>query len=195
VAQAGPRAGRLAARPAGGDGQDVGSDTSVPKGLLLYAGAGLSKCQRHDCVLRRPDRLRERRHADRSPIRRDYWIWPYLAISGGFLKPWGAKAEGSGTGYRFETSLTPNIVTITGKVGAPFGRFRVYGESGAAYNWTSRTTTQTMNETTIVVDGLPIVVPGGTQVFELKTEGWSWMWGGGGEFWLTPVVGVWNSRG
>ena len=101
----------------------------------------------------------------------DYWIWPYLAISGGFLKPLGAKAEGSGTGYRFETSLTPNVVTITGKVGVPFGRFRVYGESGAAYNWTSRTTTQTMNETTIVVDGLPIVVPGGTQVFELKTEG------------------------
>jgi hypothetical protein len=47
-----------------------------------------------------------------------------------------------------------------------------------------------MNEYTLIVDGLPVVVPGGTQVFELKTEGWSWMWGGGGEFWLTPIVGV-----
>jgi len=169
----------------------TGSDTLVPKGLLLYVGAGLSQyanASTVSCGVRTSCASDDTQIALR--IGGDYWIRPYLAISGGFLKPWGATAEGSGNGYRFETSLTPNVVTITGKVGAPFGRFRVYGESGAAYNWTSRTTTQTMNEYTLIVDGLPVVVPGGTQVFELKTEGWSWMWGGGGEFWLTPIVGV-----
>ncbi len=35
-------------------------------------------------------------------------------------------------------------------------------------------------------------MPGGTQVFELKTDGWSWMWAGGAEFWLTPIVAVWG---
>ena len=171
----------------------TGSDTMVPKGFLLYVGAGLSKytnASTVSCGTNTSCASDDTQIAVR--IGGDYWIRPYLAISGGFLKPWGAKAEGAGNGYRFETSLTPNIVTITGKVGAPFGRFRVYGESGAAYNWTTRTTTQTMNETTIVVDGLPIVVPGGTQVFELKTDGWSWMWSGGGEFWLTPIAAVWG---
>ena len=32
----------------------------------------------------------------------------------------------------------------------------------------------------------------GVQVFELKTDGWSWMWGGGGEVWLTPIIGFWG---
>ncbi len=171
----------------------TGSDTLVPKGFLLYVGAGLSKyanastvsCGTQTACARDDTQIAVR-------IGGDYWIKPYLAVSGGFLKPWGAKAEGSGNGYRFETSLSPNIVTITGKVGAPLGRLRVYGESGAAYNWTTRTTSQTMNEITITVDGLPVVVPGGTQVFELKTEGWSWMWSGGGEFWLTPIAAVWG---
>jgi len=171
----------------------TGSETQVPKGLLLYVGAGLSRyanASTVSCGTNTTCASDDTQIALR--IGGDYWIRPYLAVSGGFLKPWGATAEGSGNTYRFETSLKPNIVTITGKVGAPFGRFRVYGESGAVYNWTTRTTTQTMNESTITVDGLPIVIPGGTQVFELNTDGWSWMWGGGGEFWLTPIVGVWG---
>jgi hypothetical protein len=171
----------------------TGSDTMIPKGLLLYVGAGLSKyahASTVSCGMQTSCASDDTQISVR--VGGDYWIRPYLAVSGGFLKPWGATADGSGNGYRFETSLKPNVVTITGKVGAPFGRFRVYGESGAAYNWTTRTTTQTMYETTITVDGLPIVVPGGTQVFELKTDGWSWMWSGGGEFWLTPIVAAWG---
>jgi hypothetical protein len=171
----------------------TGSDTQVPKGFLLSAGAGLSKYATAgavSCGTQTVCASDDIQIAVR--IGGEYWIRPWVAVSGAFLKPWGASAEGSGNGYRFETSLTPNIVTITGKVGAPLGRFRVYGEAGAVYNWTTRTTTQTMNETTIVVDGLPVVVPGGTQVFDLETDGWSWMWGGGGEYWLTPLAAVWG---
>jgi hypothetical protein len=171
----------------------TGSETMVPKGFLLLVGAGLSKyanastvsCGEQSTCTSDDTKVSIR-------IGGDYWIRPWVAISGGYLKPWGATAEGDGTGYRYKTSLNPNVVTITGKVGAPFGRFRVYGESGAVYNWTTRSTTQTMDERTITVDGLPIVVPGGTQVFDLKTDGWSWMWGGGGEYWLTPIIAVWG---
>ena len=45
-----------------------------------------------------------------------------------------------------------------------------------------------MDPQTLSVDGLPVVVPGGTQVFKLETDGWSWMWAGGGEFWLSPIA-------
>ncbi len=171
----------------------TGSETQIPKGFLLYVGAGLSwytNASTVSCGIQTSCASDDTQIAFR--VGGDYWIRPWLAISGGFLKPLGATAEGGGSSYRFETSLTPNIVTITGKVGAPFGRFRIYGESGTAYNWTSRTTTQTMNETTIIVDGLPVVVPGGTQVFELNTDGWSWMWGGGAEFWLSPLIAIWG---
>jgi hypothetical protein len=169
------------------------SETRVPKGFLLFGGAGLSKyanastvsCGTQSTCTSSDSKISIR-------FGGEYWIRPWVAVSGGYLKPWGATAEGSGTGYRFQTTLSPNVVTITGKIGLPFGRFRAYGESGAVYNWTTRTTSQTVDETTIIVDGLPIVVPGGIQVFELKTDGWSWMWAGGGEFWLTPIVAIWG---
>jgi hypothetical protein len=174
-------------------GKKTGSDLLVPKGFVLSAGAGLTRyanaatvsCGTLTACASDNTQIGVR-------ISGDYWIKPYLAASAGYLKPWGASADGNGSGYRFQTTLTPNVVTITGKVAAPFGRFRVYGEAGTVYNWTTRTTTQTMEEKTITVDGLPIVIPGGTQVFELKTDGWSWMYAGGGEFWMTPIAAIWG---
>jgi len=41
----------------------------------------------------------------------------------------GFVATGSGTGYRFTTTLSPNIATIGGKGGFPYGRVRVYGDT------------------------------------------------------------------
>ncbi len=173
--------------------EKTGAATLVPKGFLLFGGIGLSKYANASTVSCGAESTCA---SDDTKISirfgGEYWIRPWVAISGGYMKPWGATAKGSGTGYRYQTYLTPNVVTITGKVGLPFGRVRLYGESGAVYNWTTRTTSQTMDETTITVDGLPIVVPGGIQIFELKTDGWSWMWAGGGEFWLTPIVAIWG---
>jgi hypothetical protein len=169
------------------------SATLVPKGFLLFGGVGMSKyadASTVSCGAQSTCTSSDTKVSIR--FGGEYWIRPWVAVSSGYLKPWGATAEGSGTGYRFQTTLSPNVVTITGKVGLPFGRVRLYGESGAVYNWTTRTTSQTIDETTITVDGLPIVVPGGIQIFELKTDGWSWMWAGGGEFWLTPIVAIWG---
>jgi hypothetical protein len=171
----------------------TGADLQVPKGLVLSVGAGLSKYANASTV---SCGTRSACASDNTQIAvrigGDYWIRPYVAISGSYLRPWGATATGSGTGYRYETTLNPNVVTITGKAAAPFGRFRLYGEAGATYNWTARTTTQTMEEQTLNIDGLPVVVPGGTQVFKLETDGWSWMWAGGGEFWLSPIAAIWG---
>jgi opacity protein-like surface antigen len=171
----------------------TGSDMLIPKGMVLSAGGGVSRYSNASTVS--CGTLTSCASSDLKVAVRiggDFWIKPYLAVSGSYLKPWGASATGSDTGYRFDTSLKPNVVTMTGKVAAPVGRIRLYAEAGAAYNWTTRTTSQTMDDKTITVDGLPIVVAGGTQVFELTTEGWSWTYGGGAEFWLTPMVAIWG---
>ena len=173
--------------------KETGSELQVPRGFALFVGGGLSSyanASTVSCGVQSACASDDTQIAIR--IGGDYWIRPYLAVSGSYLRPWGASAEGSGTGYRYETTLNPNVVTMTGKVGAPFGRFRLYGEAGLTYNWTTRTTTQTMDSQTLTVDGLPVVVPGGTQVFKLETDGWSWMWAAGGEFWLSPIAAIWG---
>jgi hypothetical protein len=173
-----------------GDGRP---EVAVPSGLVIFGGVGLSKYKNASTVACGPSTSCT---SDNNQIAGwfggDYWIRPFLAASFGYLKPAGATASGDGTGYRFHTSLDPNVVTMTGKIAIPYRRLRAYGEVGATYNWTTRITTQTMDEVTLDVDGLVVVVPGGTQSFTLKTDGWSWTWGGGVEFWFSKSVGIWG---
>ena len=168
-------------------------ESKLPRGFALFVGGGLSKYANASTVS--CGSFTNCTSDDSKAniwIGGDFWIRSWIAASGGYLRPWGASADGSGNGYRFTTSLNPNVVTITAKVGAPLGRVRIYGEVGTAYNWTTRTTTQTMDDQSLVIDGLPVVIPGGTQEFTLKTEGWNWIWAGGGEFWMTPIAAVWG---
>jgi opacity protein-like surface antigen len=172
---------------------DARPEVEVPSGLVIFAGAGLSKYKNASTVACGPSTTCS---SDDNQIAGwfggDYWIRPFLAASFGYVKPAGAKASGEGTGYRFNTSLDPNVVTMAGKVAIPYRRFRAYGEVGASYNWTTSLTNQTMDEVTLDVDGLIVIVPGGTQSFTLKTDGWSWTWGGGVEFWFSKSVGIWG---
>jgi hypothetical protein len=169
-------------------------DRLVPHGFILFGGAGLTKFKNASTV---SCGTLTSCASDNTQIAGwfggEYWVRPFVAVSVGYLKPGGATADGGGSGYRFDSSLDPNVVTMTGRVGFPLDRARVYGEIGANYNWTTLTTNQTMDEKTLTVDGLTVVVPGGTQKFELKTDGWSWMWGGGVEFWLSRSVAVWGA--
>ncbi len=173
--------------------KDEGMTVAVPSGLVLFGAMGLSKYKNAavvSCGVMAPCASDDNQIA--GWFGGEYWVRPFVAASVGYLKPAGAKANGEGDGYRFDTSLDPNVVTIAGKVGLPAGRFRPYGEMGASYNWTTRTTSQTMDEKTLDVDGLPVVVPGGTQTFTLKTDGWSWIWGAGVEFWISKSVAIWG---
>jgi hypothetical protein len=173
-----------------GKTSDNRPETAVPTGLVLFGGVGLaryanastvacgtgSSCSSNDTKLS-------------GRFGGDYWIRPFLGVSASYMELGNATAEGAGSSYRFDTSLNPNVVTISGKIGIPVGRARLYGEVGTDYNWATLTTTEIVNDRTLTnVDGTTTVVPGGTQTFTLKTDGWNWTWGGGGEFWLTRTV-------
>jgi hypothetical protein len=54
------------------------------------------------------------------------------------------------------------------------------------------TTTETINDTTTTVNGITQTIPGGTQTFAQKTEGWSWMAGGGFEAWVNNTIAVYG---
>jgi hypothetical protein len=100
--------------------------------------------------------------------------------------------DGSGQTFRFNTFLTADVLTVAGKVGGPVGPVRLYGRAGGNFHRGTFGTTQTTDDTTITVDGVTVAIPGGTQTFELVTEGWGWLFGGGMEVWMRPSVAIYG---
>lgn len=121
-----------------------------------------------------------------------FWITPFLAAEGRYVRPAEFTARGSGTGYSFSSSQSTNVLTIAARAGLPAGRIRPYGFAGANYHRAAITTSQTMEDTTVTVDGNPITIKGGTQTWVLNTGGWGWLFGGGLEIWLTPSFGLYG---
>jgi hypothetical protein len=119
-----------------------------------------------------------------------YWINRYIGVEGAYVRPKQVKITGSGTGFSFTNSLKSDIVTVMGKVGASPGIVRFYGQAGIDYHQATSDTSQTVPDRTITVDGVDEVIPGGTQTFQLKTEGWGMVFGGGLEVWVNHNLGL-----
>jgi hypothetical protein len=120
------------------------------------------------------------------------WLLPYLGADVGYVKPLDLKLQGGGDTYHFTNELESQLLTITAKVGAPIGPVRLYGHGGWAYHWTKNTGTQTINDVTITVDNVQQTIPGGTQGTLLQTEGWDWVFGGGGEVWISSSFAIYG---
>jgi hypothetical protein len=121
-----------------------------------------------------------------------YWIAPFLAAEAGYFKALDATASGAGTGFRFDSLLETQILTLAGTAGIPLGRVRLYGQAGANRHRATFTTTQTVDATTVTVDGVPTTIAGGTQTYSTRTEGWGLLFGGGLEVWFTRWLGLYG---
>jgi hypothetical protein len=119
-----------------------------------------------------------------------YWITKNIGLEASFVKPRKLTADGTGTGYRFNTEMDGGIGALAGQVGVPFGRVRFFGTAGGDYYKATFTTSQTVDERTVTVDGVPQTIPGGTQIFQWRTAGWGLVLGGGGEVWISRSVGI-----
>jgi hypothetical protein len=113
-----------------------------------------------------------------------YWIKPFLGADVAFVKPAEAEVTGGGTGFQFTSNLDSRVLTVAGKSGAPLGPVRIYGTVGGTFQQSTFTTTQHNDDSTVTINNVTQIIEGGTQTFELKTEGWAWMFGGGVELWL-----------
>jgi hypothetical protein len=174
------------------DPGDLGGLTA-PSGLVVFGGAGMA--QFADAVAVACGNVTECSGEDfrfAYAAGLEFWFTRFLAAEASYIKSQKVVAEGSATGFRFDSSLDPYIISIAGKVGIPARRARFYGKVGGTYHRAIIETTQTNDERTITIDDVPQTIPGGTQSFELTTGGWGWLFGGGGEFWLKPSFGLYG---
>lgn len=169
---------------------------SAPKGLVVFGGAGMTKLR--DTVAISCGNVAECAGDGLEvgyAVGVAYWVARFLAAEGTFMKPADANASGSGTGFRFDSALDSRLMTIAAKVGPAIGPVRVYGKVGMNYHRAAFRTTQTNDETTITVDNVTQTVKGGTQTFELRTSGWGWLFGAGGEGWITNRFAIYGEAG
>jgi hypothetical protein len=125
----------------------------------------------------------------------EYWVMPWLSAEASYLKPDNATAEAATDAYNFDSSLKIDAFTVAGKVGIPARKARIYGKIGGIYQQSKFETRQTFEDLTITVDGVTETIEGGTENLELKTEGWSWFFGGGAELWMKPSFAIFGEFG
>lgn len=121
-----------------------------------------------------------------------FWIKPFVAGEATYVKLPSPRASGAGTGFRFDSSMDANLVSVAGLVGPQAGPMRFYGKFGWAFHRATSTITETIDDVTVTVDGAPVTIEGGTQTFETTTEGWGLLFGGGAEAWMNRIVGLYG---
>jgi hypothetical protein len=107
-----------------------------------------------------------------------YWFSRFIAAEGSYLRPARATANGSGSTFKFDSSLDPKVMTLAGKVGGPIGPVRLYVLSGVNRHWARSRTTETIGDA--------------AQAIEFETRGWGLVFGGGGEVWVAPAVALYG---
>jgi len=107
-----------------------------------------------------------------------YWFTSFLGAEATYIRPRDVTVQGSGATFSFTSALEPQIATISGKIGVPFGPVRLYGQVGPTYHEATFTTTDTIG--------------GVAQTQAFKTTGWSWGFGGGIEVWLNSLFALYG---
>lgn len=110
-----------------------------------------------------------------------YWFTRWIGAEVTYLNPKTLTTEGSGETFRFTNTLNANLTTITGLLALPLGPVRLFGTGGVNYHTAESDTTQ--------------IIGDGTQTFQVKTDGWSWILGGGGEAWVTQKFALYGEVG
>jgi hypothetical protein len=121
-----------------------------------------------------------------------YWLTPMFGAEAQYIRPSTATAAGTGSSFSFDTSLETEILTVAGLIAAPLGRVRLYARAGMNRHATTLLTSQSVDDTTITTESGTITIPGDDQVFEFRTAQWGYVFGGGGEVWLTRHLAVYG---
>jgi hypothetical protein len=159
----------------------------VPTGLIVFGSGGwgtFNNVAPQGCGLV-PDCLGEDSGGSFT-LGTAVWLKRWLGGEVAYVRPRKADYRGGGTNYDFTHSLDAEALTLAGLLAAPLGPVRLYGKGGGSFHRAVSSSTQIQQDTTITVNDEVVTIPGGTQVFAVKTQGWSWLAGGGIEGWVTP---------
>jgi hypothetical protein len=183
--------GKLPASWLAADEAAAAREVYSPTGLVLFGGAGLAlggnleatACGNvTDCTSKTMRRAFSGGTA--------YWFGQFVAAEAQYIAPGNATATGTATGLRFNSSLDARLLTLAGLVGRPVGRIKLYGRGGVNRHRAILSTTQTVDDGSVVVGEDTIPTPGGTQTLEQRTAGWGYVFGGGGEGWISKWVAI-----
>jgi hypothetical protein len=170
--------------------------SQAPRGLVLFGGAGLSKTRDF-----RPIACGNVAQCTADDITATYtagaavWITSFLGAEAAYVRAGDTTAEGSGENYRFNSFFDRRLITVAGLLGVPIGPVRLYGKAGANFHRGTFHTSQTMDEVTIIIDDVPHTAEGGDLTYELRTEGWSWLFGAGIEAWVARSLALYAEGG
>ena len=155
---------------------------AAPTGLVLFGGGSLTAASRFKDIA--CGTLTECSSGSELgfSVGAAYWINPFIAAEGSYLRPKEFTASGSGETFRFDSTLDAHVFSALGKIGIPAGPARPYGHVGATYHRATLSTSQTMTNQT----------ESPTQTYSVETGGWSWTFGGGLEVWLSSTFGIYG---
>ena len=119
-----------------------------------------------------------------------WWFTDYVAAEARYSYLGNLEAAATADTFRFTTTREGGSIAVSGRGGVRFGRVRPYGRAGLNLHRETLTTTQTLDDTTVEIDGVTQTIPGGTQILQFRTRGWTPVYGGGVEVWLSRFVGI-----
>jgi hypothetical protein len=164
----------------------------TPSGLIVFGGGGLGLIRGltdHACGDVTCDSTSMKGSLG---VGVQYWLTPMIGAEAQYVDPASPTVNGSRTGYRFDSALSSRLITISGLIGAPLGRTRIYGRGGVNRHGVTMTTTQVNEASSVTVDGVTEAIPGHTQTFEIRVDGWSPVVGGGVEGWLSQRIAIYG---
>lgn len=124
-----------------------------------------------------------------------YWLTRSLGATVSFLKPNDVTVQGSDTNYSFASTLQTSLLTVGAKLGVPAGPTRLYAIGGATYHRAVVSTSETIGNQNVTVNGATVTIPGGTQAFGIDARGWDWLAGGGLEISLKGPLSIYAEGG
>jgi len=156
--------------------------TTSPTGLVVFGGAGLAKFR--DLAFAACGNVTACTSNDSGvayTAGATYWITKFLGVEGSYIRPPKPSISGNIETIAFNNSLVAHLFIAAGKIGIPAGPVRFYGSIGTNYHRATSVTSETIGAT--------------TQTFQFKTNGWSWMWAGGGEVWVGSSFALYGELG
>jgi opacity protein-like surface antigen len=183
--------GRYTPPAPGEESRPSGPQFDVPAGLVVFGGGGyLQTTDATGVFCGDVSSCTGSESGFGFTVGAEYRFHPVLSVEFSYVKPPAATVSGAESTFRFTTEQKVDFYTVTGKVGVPFGRAKVYGRAGMSFNQAKVLTTQTQDPRTVTVDDAPFIIPGGTQVIDLRTDGFGWLFGGGLEVWANRTFAV-----
>jgi len=165
--------------------------SSTPTGLIVYGGAGLGAFRDALDLLCGSVSPCDGEDSHTTYVAgATFWLGPFVGIEGGFLKPAGVNASGTGDNFQFNSVSSTRLFIIGGKLGVPVARAKIYGQGGTNYLRATTTTTETIDDATVTVNGVVEPIVGGTQTIETRMAGWGWQFGAGLEVWVRPSFAI-----